>query len=91
MASMVSGLCLTAQADATPPISTLFSLCHGVDQTGLFGEEGWVLKHRGREEHRGKGLRMRGKMGDETRLPVRRASGCAVPTSNFVPLYLFIQ
>ncbi len=34
---------------------------------------------------------MRGNMGDETRLPVRWAPGCAVPTSNFVPLYLFIQ
>jgi hypothetical protein len=32
-------------------------------------EEGWLLKHRGTEEHRGKGLRMRGKMGDESRRP----------------------
>ena len=29
----------------------------------------WVLKHRGTEEHRGKGLRMRGKMGDESKRP----------------------
>jgi hypothetical protein len=53
MGASVSGECLPARADATP-ITTLLSLCLCVYQTRLCVEEGWVLKHRGTEEHRGK-------------------------------------
>jgi len=35
-------------------ITTLLSLCLCVYQTRLSAEEGWGLKHRGTEEHRGK-------------------------------------
>ena len=79
-------------------VTTLLSLCLCVYQTGLYVEEGWVLKHRGTEEHRGKGLRMRWKMGDESRRPTNSIPASLVSlvagvfrSPNFIPTQVMVR